>query len=110
MPKHLKISILRPLCKNPKKPKYLTGNLRPIAISDPLTNVFEKILKIVQIKKLFKCDSLQFSFKSKSSCKHAIFALNECINKALRDSFTLFLIAIDASKAFDKINRWYYTI
>ncbi len=106
VPRQFNISIIKPLCKDPAKPTYDTANLRPIAISDPLTNIFERLLKI-EFNKVYKSDERQFGFKSNSSCHHAIYLLNECINTALGSNLPIYIIAIDASKAFDKINRTY---
>jgi len=111
MPRYFNISIVKPLVKDPKKPSYLTNNLRPIAISDPLTNIFERLIK-KEFNRVYKSENLQFGFKTNSSCQHAIFVLNECIANSLKSGKTIYIIAIDASKAFDKINRWYlyYTL
>lgn len=47
----------------------------------------------------------QFGFKKKSSCQHAVFTLNQAIRISTKTKKRLYICAIDASKAFDKINR-----
>jgi hypothetical protein len=49
-------------------------------------------------------DVNQFGFKSKSSCAHAIWCINEAIRITKKRDLKLFIISIDASKAFDKVN------
>jgi hypothetical protein len=47
----------------------------------------------------------QFGFRSNSSTNHAIFALEETIKYYKKRQKPIFACAIDASKAFDKVNR-----
>jgi hypothetical protein len=96
--------IYKPLVKDEKKSSNDLNNVRPITISDTITNIFEKIM----LKELEKCDLIhekQFGFKKNNSCNHAAFVLKEAIlaNRIKRKK--VFLCAIDASKAFDKVNR-----
>jgi hypothetical protein len=48
---------------------------------------------------------MQFGFKKNSSCNHAIFVLKETANFYVSKYKSVYACAIDASKAFDKINR-----
>jgi hypothetical protein len=47
----------------------------------------------------------QFGFKSRSSCNHATICLTELIRYAQISNLTLFTASLDASKAFDKVER-----
>ena len=47
----------------------------------------------------------QFGFKINSSCSHAIFVMNQAIKWSKQIKRKLYICAIDAIKAFDKINR-----
>lgn len=54
---------------------------------------------------MHKNNKKQFGFKENSSCQHALFALNEALNANYRARNKTYVCAIDASKAFDKVNR-----
>ena len=47
-------------------------------------------------------DKLQFGFKSKSSCSHAIFAMRTVIDHYVKTASTVTISALDISKAFDR--------
>jgi hypothetical protein len=75
-------------------------------VSDVLSNLFEKILLyFVDIQ--YTDHEKQFGFKKSSSCSHAIFVLLEAIHYSNMKKLRLYTIAIDFSKAFDKVNRLY---
>ena len=44
IPENFNVSILKPLIKDPKASSETTDNLRPVAISEVLANLFEKLL------------------------------------------------------------------
>ena len=50
-----------------------------------------------------KSDDLQFGFKKNSSCSHALFVFNESIRYFVRRGSRVHCVALDASKAFDKV-------
>ena len=80
------------------------NNIRPITISDALANIFEKII-LSEAQKTHVEHKLQFGFKKNSSCNHAIFVFKETANYYNSKNKPIFACAIDASKAFDKVNR-----
>jgi hypothetical protein len=80
------------------------NNTRPITISDTLSNIFEKIA-LLEIEKYQRDHNMQFGFKKNSSCNHVIFVLKETANFYSSKYKSVYACAIDASKAFDKINR-----
>ena len=92
------------LIKNPKKSSYDTDNLRPVAISDTYNFIFETII-LKEIRKCHKDNQKQFGFKPQSSCEHALFMLIEAIKIHTSRKLKTYVCTIDASKAFDKINR-----
>ena len=87
-----------------KKKSDDMNNLRPVSISDAYANIYETIL-LHETNKYHKDNNKQFGFKKSSSCSHAIFMLKQSIIKAATDGKRLYVAAIDASKAFDKVNR-----
>jgi hypothetical protein len=107
IPSDFNIGIVRPIIKDESKSESDISNIRPITISDALTNIFEKIL-LLKLESTHKIHDKQFGFKSNNSCNHAFFALKESllVNKTKKKNKKTYLCAIDASKAFDKVNRY----
>ena len=103
-PKLFNIALLKPLVKDPGKSTQETNNLRPVAISDVISNLFESII-LDQVRKDYVDDKLQLGFKINSSCAHSLFTLENIIKESRRLNKRLYLNAIDASKAFDKVTR-----
>ncbi|RNA14504.1 RNA-directed DNA polymerase from mobile element jockey-like [Brachionus plicatilis] len=104
LPFHFNTSILKPLVKDQNKPTDESNNLRPVAISDTTSNLYETIL-LQELSKEHLDHPKQFGFKKSSSCQHAVFTLNQAIRISNKIKKRLYVCAIDASKAFDKINR-----
>jgi hypothetical protein len=105
IPHFFNVGKIIPLIKDDKKDAHDLNNVRPITISDSLTNVFEKVV-LLEIEKTHKEHSSQFGFKKNSSCNHAVFVLKETVNFYKYNKNSVHMCAIDASKAFDKVNRW----
>ncbi len=69
-----------------------------------MTNIFEKlVLECINLK----CPSIkkQFGFSKNASCGHAVMVLKETMNYSKLKRRKMYITAIDASKAFDKVNR-----
>ncbi len=104
LPKDFNVSIIKPLLKDVTKPANDLGNTRPVAISNALPNLFETIL-LNHLNRDHVDSPNQFGFKPDSSCNHAGYVLKEAINVAKNKNKKLYVVAIDASKAFDKVCR-----
>jgi hypothetical protein len=104
MPNDFNVCIIKPLLKDLTKSANDISNTRPVAISNVLPNIFETIL-LIHVNKDHKESEYQCGFKSNSSCNHAGFILRECMNVAKQKNKKLYMVAIDASKAFDKVCR-----
>jgi len=48
---------------------------------------------------------LQFGFKKNLGCSHAVFALRQCVEYFVSRGSTVFLAALDAKRAFDRVNH-----
>jgi hypothetical protein len=105
IPHLFNIAIVNPLIKDQDKGGRILTNLRPISISDAIPNIYESIL-LSRINRSVLESNQQFGFKSNSSCAHAIFCLNEVMSYCFRHNLKLYIVFIDASKAFDKVNRY----
>lgn len=77
-PRFFNISVLKPLIKDSSKETLSLSNLRPVAISDVLANMFESFL-LDHLKLKYTDNEKQFGFKSFSSCSHAMFVVKQCI-------------------------------
>jgi len=53
-------------------------------------------------------DPLQFGFKEKSSCSHALFTMKTVVDHNVKHGITVDVAALDISKVFDQVN--YYTL
>ena len=80
-------------------------DFRPISVSTTFAIIYEMLLltKIDFNKDLISKN--QFGYKPNTSCKHAYFIVNETINYYNKGKSPLFLVSLDATKAFDKLWR-----
>jgi hypothetical protein len=104
VPPLFNVSIIKPLVKDITKDTDSIGNLRGIAISDTIQNLYESVLEDA-IRDEIRTDKKQMGFKSNNSCAHAIMILKQTMNAARKLGHRLYIAAIDAAKAFDKVNR-----
>lgn len=98
-------AIIKPLVKDVLKSASDINNTRPISVSDVYDTIFEKVL-LFEVDKVHLNNKKQFGFKKCSSCAHAVFTLSEVARHSRRNKRKTYLCAIDASKAFDKVNRF----
>ncbi|RNA41785.1 RNA-directed DNA polymerase from mobile element jockey-like [Brachionus plicatilis] len=104
IPNFFNFGKISPVVKDEKKAKNDVNNIRPITISDTLANIYEKLI-MIELDKSHNGVPNQFGFTSKSSCNHAVFALNETILHTIKKNKPVYACAIDASKAIDKVNQ-----
>ena len=97
--------IIIPLIKNNEGNKTSSDNYRGITLSPVLSKLFEMIL-LKDLQNYLKSDSLQFGFKKKSSCSHAIFALRTVIEHYCKTGSTVTMCALDISKAYDRVDQY----
>ena len=48
---------------------------------------------------------VQFGFKKGLGCAHAVFALRQCAEYFVSRGSSVFMAALDAKKAFDRVNH-----
>ena len=104
MPYLFNISVIKPLIKDTNKPNTDISNLRPVAISDCISNLFEAVI-LDMLDEEHTDHPKQFGFKKNSSCQHAVWVLKRAIEMCKKKGKRAYICAIDASKAFDKVNR-----
>jgi hypothetical protein len=96
--------IIKPILKNPKGKVDEINNLRPISISNTLAQLFERFF-LYKINPALKNHKNQFGFKQRSSCTLALFTMRETILNYIENNSCLYLVSLDAEKAFDKLWR-----
>ena len=105
MPADMMETTIVPIIQNKFGNLADSNNYRLIAIVTIVSKLFESVILNKCEEFLYTCDS-QFGFKSKHSTELCIYTLKEFIDYYKQRSTTVFVIFLDASKAFDKINYW----
>lgn len=103
IPESMNIGKFIPIPKDQKEPITI-DNILSITIFDTMTIIFEKVL-MSRILRTHTANELQFGFKANSSCNHAVHTLMEIAKDLNEKGERCYTVAIDASKAFDKVNR-----
>jgi len=97
--------VVIPLLKNVYGNKFTTDKYRGITRSPVVSKLCETVL-LSQFKDQLTSDSLQFGFKPKSSCSHAIFTFKTVVDYYVKNSCTVNMCALDIAKAFDTVDHY----
>ena len=110
-PAGLLLSTMVPLIKNKRGNKCDSNNYRAIAISSLLGKLFDTILLKLQHASLFT-ELLQFGFKPNSSTVICTSLLRDTIEYYYENGSDCYLLLLDASKAFDRVEyvRFFRTL
>jgi len=93
-----------PKVKNCRSKAMTCNDFRGIAISSAVSKVFELCI-LDQFKSYFTTEDNQFGFKKGLGCTHAIYTVQNIVNKFVKDGSTVNICALDLNKAFDKTNH-----
>ena len=104
IPTDFNVSIIRPIIKDHGKSSEDVGNLRPISVSNTLSQIFERIL-MNKMPELHRTHRNQFGFKRSISTTHALFTFKETVVKYVEGDTQCHVVSLDAEKAFDKVWR-----
>jgi len=104
VPNDFGIGIIVPLLKDKLGDINSANNYRPITLSPVITKIFEHCLLNKFEPQLVSSD-LQFGFKRGSGCQNAIFALRQVIEYFNQRGSTIYVAALDAKKAFDRVHH-----
>jgi len=85
--------------------KTSCDNYRGITLSTVLSKVFELVL-MNDLQSYLQSNELQFGFKRKSSCAHAIFALRSVVDHYCKSGSTVTVCALDIAKALDRFDHY----
>jgi len=97
--------IVIPLLKNSDGNKFVSDNYRGITLSPIISKLFEIVMMKIFEKQL-ESDPLQFGFKQKSSCQHALLSLKTIVDHYSKHGSTVNICALDISKAFDRVDHY----
>ena len=104
IPNRFNVGKIVPIIKDIKGNTNSAENARPLTISDALDNLIELYsLKIIESD--YKLSKYQYGFRKLFSCAHAVYVMKETVIYYISLGKTIYALAIDFSKAFDKINR-----
>ncbi len=104
IPENFNVSIIKPIIKDQDKSSDDTNNIRPLSISNCLSQIFEKLI-LFSSPELHRIHKNQFGFKKKTSCNHALFVMKEAILNYTQNGSSCKIASLDAEKAFDKVWR-----
>ena len=99
------MGVIIPLIKNVDGNAGSADNYRGITLSPILSKLFELCL-LLRVSDFLTSSELQFGFKEKFSCTHAIFIVKEVLSYFNKQHTTVTMAALDISKAFDKVNHY----
>jgi hypothetical protein len=105
IPSFLTKVVFMPLVKDKGKNLDDVNNYRPIAIVPIFAKIFESCIS-VYLCEFLNTHNNQLGFVSGGGCSRAICALKTVIQYFLENKSSIFLCALDAEKAFDRINHF----
>ena len=80
------------------------NNYRGITLCPTISKLFEYCL-LHKYESHMDTNDVQFGFKKNLGCSHALFALRQCVNYFISRGSSVFMAALDAKKAFDRVHH-----
>jgi len=96
-------SIIVPLIKDRCGDLSKMSNYRGISLSPVISKLFEVCLSS-KFSDYLLTHNLQFGFKKNSSCASAVYVVQQSVDYFTSRGSNVYLSALDASKAFDRVN------
>ena len=96
-------STIIPIVKNKRKSASDNSNFRSIAICNVLGKLFDYVI-LEQHQERLTSSELQFGFKTGSSTKACTFVLEEVTRYYNTNGSDVYVMLLDASKAFDRVH------
>lgn len=103
VPNSMMLGTMVPIPKCKRKSLSDSNNYRSIALSSICGKVFDLIILEKEQNNLVT-SNLQFGFKAKSSTTQCTFVLNEAINYYNYNRTNVYVLMLDATKAFDRVH------
>jgi len=104
VPSQFGISVVVPIVKNKNGDISKLANYRPISLSPVVAKLFEACLRS-KFDMYLQSSDLQFGFKKHSGCHNAIFVVQQLVQYYNRRGSSVYIAALDASKAFDRVDH-----
>ena len=104
VPERFGVGIVVPLIKDKRGDICNSDNYRAITISPVMSKIFE-ICLYDKFCPFLSTHAMQFGFKPGLGCSPALFTLQHVVKYFSNRGSTVYVSAIDASKAFDRINH-----
>jgi len=104
VPNNFGTSIIVPLVKDGCGDVSKLANYRAISLSPVFAKLFEACLS-GKFGVYLRSHNLQFGFEKHLSCSSAVYVAQQVIQYYVRRGSTVYLAALDARKAFDRINN-----
>ena len=98
IPQCMSLSTIIPIPKNRKKCLNDSANYRGIALGKLLDNIL-----VCDNVHILQSSDMQFGFKLKHSTTQCTFVLNEIIDYYLNHDSSVYLVLLDVSQAFDRV-------
>ena len=105
VPEGFSDGLVMPLVKNKMKSRSDISNYRPLTIVCVLSKVFNFCINKF-IESYFNSDELQLGFVKEGGTEKAIFIMKTICNYFNERGSEVYVAALDASKAFDKVNHY----
>ena len=103
VPLKFKLNIIIPIIKDGKKKTTDVDNYRPITIISVISKIFEMCI-FRQINCLFDYGGLLLGFVKGGGCEKSLFIVSNVVNYFLKHCSDLYIMTLDATAAFDKVN------
>lgn len=105
-PDSFTLGTIVPVIKKAGQSHSDVNNMRPITLSNSLANVYERIV-LDHIDASYESQSTQMGFRKNGSTGHAFMLVKRAIqhHKEAHKKNIAHLAALDATQAFDKVNR-----
>jgi len=101
-PENMLLSTLIPIPKSNTKSRSDSSNYRAIALGSLFVKILDNIV-MVNCDYVFKSSDLQFGFKPGHSTTQCSFVIEEIIEYYNSHNSPVFVVTLDASKAFDRV-------
>jgi len=98
-------SIIVPIVKDKSGDLASVENYRPITLSPVISKIFESVL-VLKYGSFLNVNDRQFGFRRYIGCSNAIFVLRNVIEYFNERGSNVYLAALDATKAFDRVNHF----
>ena len=103
VPSELQLATITPIPKNRNKTLNSSNNYRGIALSSIVGKLFDTVL-LSKNHAICETSDLQFGFKPKHSTHQCTFILNEVVDYYKSNGSDMYVMLLDCSKAFDRVN------